>query len=215
MVEAPTWEVDLYVEGPVALRHRFRTRQQKGFRPGNPFYSDIEISGIPSGGLRATVPARAPNKHLAREAAVFFFGRMLDALSFRMNCPLYLSLVESERLRNAHIREPERRIIEPREIEAAFREADELAGVEAPFLRGLGWYRKGLYTEDPFDRFLAFWIAIELVAAAYYQAEFVPSIDQERAKNGSKNQIWACFKAVWGPCQQWPNIAGEDKWIDE
>jgi hypothetical protein len=55
-------------------------------------------------------------------------------------------------------------------------------------LRGLGWYRKGLYTEDPFDKFLAFWNAIEIVAA-YYQSEFVPSIDRERAKKGSKSQI--------------------------
>jgi hypothetical protein len=82
-------------------------------------------------------------------------------------------------------------------------------------LRGLGWYRKGLYTEDPFDKFLAFWNAIEIVAAAYYQSEFVPSIDRERAKKGSKSQIWECFKALWGPCEQWPNIAGDDKWFDE
>lgn len=50
------------------------------------------------------------------------------------------------------------------------------------------------------------------MAAQYYQ--HVPSIDQERAKKGSKSQIWECFKALWGSCEQWPNIAGDDKWID-
>ncbi len=32
---------------------------------------------------------------------------------------------------------------------------------------------------------------------------------------GSKNQIWGCFGALWGPCEQWPNILGNDKWIAE
>lgn len=213
MAENPTWDVDLFVDGPVTLRRRFRTRRQKGFRPDNPFYSDIEIFGIHSGVLRATVTARATNKHLAREAAVFFFGRMLDVLAFKIDLPLFLSLTESERSRNAHIREPERRIIEPREIEDAFREATDLTVFEAPFLRGLGWYRKGHYTEDPFDKFLAFWLAIETVATDYYES--VPSINKERAKNGQISQTWECFKALWGPYEQWPNIPGDDKWIDK
>jgi hypothetical protein len=40
---------------------------------------------------------------------------MIDVLAFRIACPLFLSLTESERSRNAHVREPERRIIEHRE----------------------------------------------------------------------------------------------------
>ena len=85
MPEVPTWEVDLFVDGPVTLPHRLRITQQKGFRPGNPFYSNIEISSIPSGGLRATVTARASNEQLAFEAAVVFFGRMLDVLAFKVD----------------------------------------------------------------------------------------------------------------------------------
>lgn len=213
MAEDPIWVVDLFVDGPVTLRHPFHTRQQKGFRAENPFYSDVEIRGIPSGGLRATVTARALNKHLAREAAVFFFGRMLDVLAFKTDLPLFLSVTERARLQNAHVREPERRIIEHWEIEDAFREAIELTVFEAPFLRGLGWYRKGHHTEDPFDKFLAFWLAIETVAAAYHKS--VPAINVERAKNGQISQTWECFKVLWGPCEQWPNIPGDNTWIDE
>src|SRR5207248_2898461 len=77
----------------------------------------------------------------------------------------------------------------------------------------LGWYRKGLYTDDPFDKFLAFWNAIEIVAARYYRD--CPSIDQERAKKGIKNQVWGCFMELWGPCERWPYINGDTKWIDE
>lgn len=215
VAENPTWEVDLLVDGPVTLRRPFRTTQQKGFRPKNPFYSNIEITGIPSGGLRATVTARASNERLAFEAAIFFFGRMLDVLAFEVNLPLFSSLTERDRSHNARFRQHVRRNIEHQEIKDAFQEADDLAMTQDPFLRSLGWYRKGLHTEDPFDKFLAFWIAIEIVAATYYQSESVPSVDQERGKKGSINQIWACFKALWGPCEQWPNILGDDKWIGE
>lgn len=212
MAEVPTWEVDLFVDGPLTLRRRFSTMQQKGFRSEDPFYSNIEITGTPSG-LRATVTARASNEQLAFEAAVFFFGRMLDVLAFEIDRPLFLSFTERERPRNGRVRQDVRRIIEPQEIENAFQAVDDLSTTDAPFLRSLSWYRKGLHTEDPFDKFLAFWIAIERVAAEYFQ--IVPEVDLERAKNGSKSQVWECFKAVWGPCKQWPNIPGNDKWIDE
>ncbi len=212
MAATPVWEVDLAVDGPVTLRGHYTSSQQKGFHPDNPFYSDIEIRGIPSG-LRATITARAANEHIAREAAVFFFGRMLDVLAFEVDLKIFLSLTEREHPRNVRDRQNLRRVIEHQEINDAFRKADDLAITEAPFLRSLSWYRKGLNTEDPFDRFLAFWNVIERVAAEYYR--YVPSIDQDRAKNGSKSQIWECFKALWGPCEQWPIIGGQDKWIDE
>lgn len=212
MTNVPTWEVDLLIDAPVTIRRPFRTREPKGFRPNDPFYSDIEISRAPSG-LRTTITARALNERLAREAAVFFFGRVLDILAFRINMPLFLSLTESETPRNSRVRQPVRRNIEDHEIKDSFQEADHLAIAEPPFLKSLSWYRKGLYTEDPFDKFLALWISIEIVAAQYYGS--VTSIDQERAKNGSKSQIWECFKALWGECDQWPIIPGNDRWIDE
>lgn len=213
MSEAHTWEVDLFVDGPVTtLPHRFRTSQQKGFRPENPFYSDIEISSIPSGGLRATVTARAPNEQLAFEAAVVFFGRMLDVLAFKVDLPLFLSLTD-QGPRDGRARHNSRRIIERPEIEDAFQKADDLGLTQPPFLRSLGWYRKGLYTEDPLDKFLAFWNAIEIVAAGYYRT--VESIDHKRAKKGVKNQIWGCFLALWGPCEQWPDMPSDHGWIDD
>jgi hypothetical protein len=212
MAEAPTWEVDLFVDGPITLDRRYRTTQQKGFRPENPFYSDVEVAGIPSGGLRATVTARAPNERLAFDAAVVFFGRMLDALAFEVDLPLFLSLTE-EGSRNSRVRHHSRQIIGHQQIENAFRAADDLGMTEPAFLRSLGWYRKGLYTEDPLDKFLAFWNAIEIVTAGYYGT--VESIDQERAKKGSKNQVWGCFIALWGECERWPNIPGDNRWIDE
>ena len=96
MADMPIWEVILYVDGPVTVRGRVNTTQQKGFHIDDPFYSDIEILGIPSG-LKATVTARAPDHVVAYKAAVFFFGHMIDALTLTINRPMYLSLMERER----------------------------------------------------------------------------------------------------------------------
>jgi len=210
MTELPVWQVDLYVDGPVSIRRRLHTVQQKSFRTDNPFYSDIEIQPIPSG-LRATATARATDVELAYKAAVFFFGRMLDVLTLQINRPMYLSLGEGERTRGG--RHDVRRLVEQQELEEAFREARRLETTRQSFLRALGWYRKGLCGDDPFDKFLAFWNSIEAVASKYYQ--HIPTIDQERARKGSKSQFWECFKALWGSPEEWPVIAGQTDWIDK
>jgi hypothetical protein len=204
------WEVDLYVYGPVTVRERMTTTQQKGFHISDPFYSDIEIQKIPSG-IKATVTARAPNQGTAYKAALFFFGGMVDALTLSINRPMYLSF--TERARTAAQNHDVRRIIEKGQFENAFREAHYLEINDPAFLRSLGWYRKGLTTDDPLDKFLAFWNAIEIVAAKHYRS--IPSIDHERASRGSKNQVWACFEALWGSCDVWPVITGQANWIDE
>lgn len=210
MAEMPIWEVVLYVDGPVTVRRRIATTQQKGFQVDDPFYSDIEIVGIPTG-LKATVTARAPDHVVAHEAAVFFFGHMLDAMTLIVNRPMYLSL--TERQRSSAQRQDVRRIVEREQFESAFSEAHQLAQGSPSFLRSLSWYRKGLTTDDPLDRFLAFWNSIEIVAGKYYR--YVPTIDKQRAKNGSISQVWECFKALWGPCEEWPVIPGQTKWIDQ
>jgi hypothetical protein len=210
MVDTPLWEVVLYVDGPVTVRRRVWTTQQKGFRVDDPFYSDIEITGLPSG-LKATVTARAPDQAVAYKAAVFFFGHMIDALTLTINQPMYLSLTQGERTHAQ--RHDVKRCIEQNEIENAFREAHILGHGSPSFLRSLGWFRKGLTTDDPLDKFLAFWNAIEIVAGKYYH--YVPTIDKERAKKGSKSQVWECFKALWGPCEKWPVIPGQTGWIDD
>jgi hypothetical protein len=55
--------------------------------------------------------ARAPDQTVACKAAVFFFGRMLDALTLAMNRPMYLSLTVRERIRTEQ--HDVRRVVEP------------------------------------------------------------------------------------------------------
>jgi len=131
---------------------------------------------------------------------------MLDALAVQIDQPLYLSLYN--RRTNFSETYNTRRIIQRDEWRAAFREARLLSLSKTDFLRALGWYRKGLYAEDPFDKFLAFWNSIEIVAGKYH-----PPIPRG-SPTGSKSQIWESFKAIWGECSQWPIITGNMDWID-
>lgn len=205
MAKTPVWEVTFFVYGPVTVTRRLNLNEPKGFRLQDPFYSDIEIKRTNSG-IEATVTAYASTEQLAYKAALLFFGQMLDALVIQVDQPLYLSLYN--RRSNFNEVYNTRRRIEKEDWRAAFREARLLALTETTFLRALSWYRKGLYTEDPFDKFLAFWNSIEIVAGKYH-----PLIPEDKPQ-GSKSQIWESFKALWGECEKWPVISGNTDWID-
>ena len=201
------WEVTLQVYGPIAVERTIRLNEPKGYRLQDPFYSDVQIKRSQNG-VESTVTAFASTEKLAYKAALLFFGQMLDVLSFRVNAPLFLALALD--YRPTFSREYKvRRRISAQEWRDAFKESRLLALTEPVFLRALGWYRKGLYTEDPFDKFVAFWNAIENVAAKYH-----PPIPDDKPK-GSKSQIWESFKSVWGDCKDWPLIQGQTQWIDE
>jgi hypothetical protein len=205
----PVWGVTLFVYGSITVKETLRLSELKGFRLEDPFYSDIEIrrSRVVSG-IEATVTAFAPTEHLAREAAILFFGQMLDALSIKIKQPLYLNFSDYQSSsRKTH---NTMRRVEKDEWQEAFKEARLLALTNGTtFLRALGWYRKGLYTEDPFDKFLAFWNSIEIVAGKYYR------LVSENTIAGTKDQIKTCFKALWGECENWLIIKGQTNWVSD
>jgi len=206
MMSNPVWEVTLQVYGPITVERTIRLSEPKGYRLRDPFYSDIEIRRSQMG-VEAIVTAFASTEDLAYKAALLFFGQMLDVLSYQIDQPLFLSLID--RRPNFNREYKTRRRVERREWKDAFKESRLLALSEPTFLRALGWYRKGLYTEDPFDKFTAFWNSMENVAGKYH-----PPIPADKP-SGSKSQMWESFKAVWGECEEWPIIAGQDGWIDE
>ncbi len=207
MLDIPVWEVSLTVYGPITVEKMLRFSELKGFQFHDPFYSDIKIQRNHSAsGVEATVTAYAPTEQLAREAAILFFGQMLDALAIKINQPLYLNYSERQNINNAAHKTLRR--VRQEEWREAFKEARLLASTETTFLRALGWYRKGLYTEDPFDKFLAYWNAIEIVASKYH-----PQVPEGR-RDASKNYIWASFIDLWGDCKDWKIIQGQTEWID-
>ncbi|BAY73264.1 hypothetical protein NIES23_60920 (plasmid) [Trichormus variabilis NIES-23] len=211
MQHTPIWEVILEVHGSITVERTLRFSQLKGFRfNDDPFYSDIEIRrSRTSPGIEATITAFAPNEQLAYEAAILFFGQMLDVLAIHICQPLYLNFADTRNFN--HLAHKTLRRVTQEEWQDAFQQSRLLALHETTraYLRALGWYRKGLYTVDPFDKFLAFWNAIEIVASKYH-----PPIPEGKSKK-SKSQIWESFKVLWGECDYWPIIQGQKAWIDD
>jgi len=200
----PTWEVKLSILGPIKIRETHEMRIFKGFRINDPFYSDIIINSS-NLGVETNVTSFASNSSLAHKAAIFFVGQMLDSLALLTRQSLSLSFQDIKVDRYKEI--PTRRIIEREEWLAAFKESRCLNEYEQTFLRALGWYRKGLCSQDPFDKFLALWISIEITASKYHTKD-------SKTKRGIKNQIWQCFVTLWGECEDWPIIPGDKKWIE-
>lgn len=206
MTQLPTWIIGLYVNGPVSVKQKIKFSALKGWQSGqDPFYSDIEIENNERNGLKVFVSAFAPTEHLANQAALLFFGQILDALTIEINLPISLSLFDKSNKNEEKY--TSRRLITSDEWENSYKESWRLKP-ENIFLRATGWYRKGLYTEDPFDKFLAFWNSIEIIACNYH-------VKNKESKKGSKSQVWECFKSLWGDISYWPNISGQNSWIDD
>lgn len=198
------WEVDLTVYGPITVKNSVHLHEPKSYDLPDPFRSDVRIKPV-SSGVQITATAYASSMPNARKVTTVFIGYMLDALTLKIDVPLFLSYAPSRISRSENF--TERRIVSEDEWHDAFREARLLSLSEPTFLRALGWYRKGLYTEDILDSFLAYWNTIEIVAGKYHP-------DNEESKKGSKSQVWECFKLIWGECDQWPVIKGQADWID-
>jgi len=201
----PHWEIDLNIYGPITVRGVVHLREPKGFRLPEPFQSEIVIRPFNSG-VQITATAHASTLQNARKVSLVFIGYMLDTLTLQVNLPIFMNYTSVYQGRGENY--TERRIVTEAEWHDAFSESRLLAQSKPTFLRALGWYRKGLYTEDSLDSFLAFWNSIEIVAGKYHP-------DNEASKKGSKSQVWECFKKIWGECENWPVIAGQTEWIDE
>lgn len=202
----PIWEVEISVIGSVSIHDTIRIIARKDIDHPEPFYSKIKIKNNEHG-FTAILTAFAPTSELAEKAAIIFFGRMLDVLTLRLNLSLQLDLANNVLIPKTH--EKVRRIVDKDDFLLAFVDARLLAITKTTLLRSLGWFRKGKYSQDPYDKYLAFWNSIETTASKY-------NSNKEACKNkGSKCHIWECFKKLWGKCEDWEFIAGQDKWIDQ
>jgi hypothetical protein len=202
----PVWEVDLYITGSIAVENMRSFRQVKGNAEFDPFLSDVSISRQP-GGVKLTVTARASSRELAEKAALVFVGHMLDVLAFTLDEPLSHDLYGVRPFRSLDSRS--RRVVEEDQWRRAFQEARELSEQLPAYLRALGWYRKGLYSDDPFDKCLAFWNTIEIVAGNYY-----PKPNGQRLKS-AKEQIRATFDEVWSTADQGPSDIDRVEWVSK
>ncbi|OQW98917.1 MAG: hypothetical protein BWK74_03505 [Desulfobacteraceae bacterium A6] len=201
----PVWEVEIPVVGLISVRGSFSLNVRKEINHPEAFYSEVKITPKDYGFL-ANLTAFAPTSSQAEQAGLVFLGRMLDVLTVTVDIALN---VMNPSIVIQNIDQPRvKRVTDQDEILDAFLEARRLTIAETTYLRALGWFRKGKCTNDPLDRFLAFWIAIETVACKYN-----PKKDACKNK-GSICHIWESFKHVWGECENWPLISGITDWID-
>lgn len=203
----PTWNVDLNVYGPITINRVINFRQRKELNYPDRLYSNIEIHKNGRHGVKITATAFSNELIYAKKAALYFVGQAIDTLSFSVNLPIYLSYTENRI--SAPKAEEVRRIIKDEEWIQSFKDARLYNLTEPTFLRALGWYRKGLCSDDPFDKFLAFWNSIETITSKYNPNK------GNCNDRGSKCHMWECFKSVWGEVQDWKVIPNQKSWIDQ
>ena len=91
MNDRPTWQIELFINGPITVRGTIQATHAKGFGSRRQFYSDVTIRTIQSG-LQCSVTAYAGDSDAARKAALVFVGEMLDVLALTLDQPLSVSL---------------------------------------------------------------------------------------------------------------------------
>lgn len=203
------WNVDLDVYGPITINRVINFKQRKELNYQDKLYSNIEINKNGKHGVKVTVTAYATEAVYAKKAGLYFVGQAIDTLSFAINLPIYLSYTDN-RTASPKVEEV-RRLITDDEWIQAFKDARLYTLTEPTFLRALGWYRKGLSSDDPFDKFLAFWNSIETVTSKYN-----PNKDAcSNPGTNTKCHMWECIKSIWGEIQDWKVIPNELSWIDE
>ncbi|MGI6430190.1 MAG: methylamine utilization protein MauJ [Syntrophomonadaceae bacterium] len=197
------WDVELKVGGAIKVENAFSMRQAKGFDPDDQFYSDVFIKNG-SNGLIASITAYAPNSEIAYKAALYFFGNMVDVLCFKIDIPLYLYYYNA--MNTNKVDYTTKRILNREIFEESFRIAREFSMdvTKSTVMRALGWYRKGLVSNDPIDKFLSLWNVIESLAAKFHT-------DTDRTRNGAINQIYQCFLDYIGREETW---GLEGRWIN-
>ena len=197
------WEVELAISGSITLdRNLLRLPVEKGEH--NPFTTTVSVAKAPQG-IRCTLIARAYNQENANDAAVYFVGQALDVLSLRLNTPLYLNLFQPEfRLLAGHVK----RIVTEEEWFEVFRDGRTHSLNRHHLSRAISWYRKGLVSDDPIDRLIAFWSALEAIGSKYFR-------DSERTRQGIINQVCDCFDQIWGSVNTWQIIPNQPNVLNQ
>jgi len=196
------WKVDLAISGPIAVDDAQSMLVEKGHR--DPFWTPVSIKNAEHG-VKIEVNARASSIDEANSSAVYFVGQMLDVLCLRTDMPLQVSLFGPVfRPLSTHVK----RIISGDEWQEAFQQGREHGIRRTTFARALSWYRKGLGSEDPLDKLLAFWVSIEAIGSKYAKSS-------QKTEKGIVNKICDCFDQLWGDVSNWRVIPNEADWVNK
>lgn len=201
-----TWEVTLSVIGNIRIQRKFSFQFEKELHLGNVFNSDLTLSNIKHG-IEIQTTVRTQNRENAQKVASLFIGKMLDVLALRLNMPVEVYI--NEKIENIKT-DDVKAMVTQQEFEQCFRDSRSL-NLDInyrTFLRGLNWFRKGLYTSDPIDKFFAFWNSISIVGQKYFRP------GDRTTGAGSINQICDCFEQLWGASENWTLINRDPLWVN-
>lgn len=180
------FNVELIIFGKITVSKTIAFDAEKQLQPGALFRSKIEIKNHPKG-LRISTIVYTADEDRAYKVALLFVGRMLDIMSMRMKIPLSFT--------SSHMKEEAdgpliRRIAKKEDFIASFNLANRINIEEdkGVFATALNWYRKGLYTQEPYDKFLAFWNAIAISAQHY--------CPKKNGEKGEIDYIVSCFQQL-------------------
>jgi hypothetical protein len=199
-----TYSVDLLVLGQVTTSKTIKFETEKELNLGNIFRSEISIKPNQTG-FKISCTVSTVDKDRAFKVALLFIGKMLDVLSLLTHTSLFVS---NDDFKSQPEKNSLRAIVSEFEFRKCFKFSRDLNLDHPAFLRGLNWFRKGLYTADPYDKFLAYWNSISVVSAKYH-------ISNARTRSGIINQIYTCFESLWGGnVLEWENV-NSAQWINE
>ena len=195
------WAVDIDIVGPITISNVINFRQEKGFDQDQ-FYSNIILQNAEYG-VAATVTAYAESAEIAKMAAFVFLGRMTDVLVFDNG--ISLSLYDHGELSGSFNQNSTRRLLAEEEFVAAFNIARKLEQEHHYLLKAIGWYAKGMNSNNTLDAFLSFWNAIEISGEHYHT-------HTDRSESGAINMVYQCFLDYFGTEEQWHL---PDRWIND
>lgn len=181
------FQVELYIIGPITIERPLIFDTDKELSLGDIFNSKIKLTTIPQG-LEISATVSTTDSDSACRVALLFIGKMLDILCIKINMALY---VTNSDIKLRGEKQTIKTVVSREEFDRCFELSRSLNLQKTTLARSLTWYRKGLYTEDPFDKFLALWNSINVIAGKYCS-------DNEFTKKGIVNQIWDCFIILWG-----------------
>jgi len=198
------FEVQFYIVGPIRFENNLNFQGTIELNVGRVFNNEINIQTSYESNIIYSVVS-AENINSAQKVAAVYIGNILDVLAVMTNCKLEISLFEN---RNSIYNI--KTIVNFEEIQRAFQLAIELNlhVQNNKMLCAYSWYRKGMNSDNLFDKFLSFWNSILIISNTYFN-------DNEQTRANVINRIWDCFRQVWGQCSEWPLIRGNENWVKE
>ena len=203
--EKPTWVFELNVFGPIQIPARFALDEVESFYFDDVFFRSIEVKGATQG-AQCSIKAHAESGAVAGQVALHTLDQVAHILALQTNLALVVSRQESRPF--ARNNSSHKRIMDKMEWQQAFREAHHLLHREPSYLQALGQYRKALGEENPINKYITLFQAMESVARHGSAIQLSGRVDIQTTLEQS-------FAQLWKDKQQWPHLQREQGLLED